>query len=197
MEISNTALSHHAARTPMQSWPHVSGFKVLSARRCVCGRCSAIVAAGTPNSCPPSSFSIAVVAMANIGNACNHISIIVLAHPLNPSAGAALLLLGDRPSGVTARRMGDSIFGSIAPLFGAACAASLAADVAAATGALPGGLAPGPCSWSLAAELCFDGSDVSYRSNRRMCEMSVQGGVTYRVRNRACNLVSVMRRLGP
>jgi hypothetical protein len=67
--------------------------------------------------------------------------------PLTPSAGAALLLLGDRPSGVTARRMGDSIFGSVAPLFGAACAASLAANVAAATGAIPGVRFRELCSW--------------------------------------------------
>lgn len=32
----------------MQSWPHVSGVKVLSARGCVCGWCSASAAAG-PN----------------------------------------------------------------------------------------------------------------------------------------------------
>jgi hypothetical protein len=59
-------------------------------------------------------------------------------HLVPTGAGSALLLLGDRPSAVTARRMGDSIFRGAAPLFGGACAASLAADVAAATGSLPG-----------------------------------------------------------
>lgn len=57
-------------------------------------------------------------------------------------AGAAQVVLGDRPSQVTARRMGDAVLRGSAPLFVAACAASAAADYAAATGAVPGA----PCS---------------------------------------------------
>lgn len=55
-------------------------------------------------------------------------------------SGASLLLLGDRPSLHTARRMGNAIARRVAPLFGGACAISLAADIAAAKAAVPDGL---------------------------------------------------------
>lgn len=48
------------------------------------------------------------------------------------------MVLGDRPSGVTARRMGAAVLTSTAPAFLGACALSAAADYAAATGMLPG-----------------------------------------------------------
>lgn len=58
------------------------------------------------------------------------------------SVGAAQVVLGDRPSQITARRMGAAVLSSTAPTFLAACALSAAADYAAATGMLPDGAGP-------------------------------------------------------
>lgn len=58
------------------------------------------------------------------------------------SVGAAQVVLGDRPSAITARRMGAAVLKSTAPVFLGACGLSAAADYSAAAGMLPEGTGP-------------------------------------------------------
>lgn len=58
------------------------------------------------------------------------------------SVGSAQVVLGDRPSAITARRMGAAVLKSTAPVFLGACVLSAAADYSAATGMLPEGIGP-------------------------------------------------------
>lgn len=86
------------------------------------------------------------------------------------------MVLGDRPSQVTARRMGDAVLRGAAPPFLAACAASAAADYAAASASLPGGDCDG--NWTRRPYPEF--SQAHCHSSTPICGKSAEGVIQNR-----------------